>query len=307
MKDSTGQSLDLDNQTEVRFSLGASPGGEEDVYPKTVTTDENGQATTTLTSGTEAGVTQVLAEITTKDGTTVTSQPVQVAIHAGLPDQDHFTVKSSRSNVFVAGEETPKIDITAYTGDRYGNIVPEGTTIYFTTDGGYISGSGETDSQGEVTATLTAANPIPGDGIATVTAETADDNNATITTDTEVIFTGSPSISLDPETFTIADDDKQDFTYEVLDDNNNPMPVGTTIEVEAIGGDFELEDPNDGEVTIGSGGDTEFDFTVIDADPGNVTDDTFYITITATIPPTGDDGSETVIKRTFTGTKQKTR
>ncbi|MDZ7680187.1 MAG: hypothetical protein U5J63_00410 [Fodinibius sp.] len=54
--DSSGQALNADNRTEVKFSLGSSPGGNEDVYPKTVTTDENGQATTTLTSGTEAGM-----------------------------------------------------------------------------------------------------------------------------------------------------------------------------------------------------------------------------------------------------------
>jgi hypothetical protein len=295
--DSTGRALDVDNKTEVQFSLGATPGGDEDLYPKTVTTDENGQATTTLTSGTEAGVVQVLAEITARDGTTITSQPVQIAIHAGLPDQAHFTLKSETDNVTANSAE--KVQLTAYAGDKHGNVVPEGTTIYFTTEGGFITGSAETDAQGEATAILTATNPTPGDGVSTVTAETADDTNTEITTTTDIIFSGDPIISINPSTFTISDGGKQDFTYTVMDANNNPMPAGTTIEVGIVGGDFEVTDPDEGNITLGSNGQTDFAFTVEDADPGNTTNDTMYITVTVTLP-NGD-----VFQERITGTKAK--
>lgn len=280
--DSTGRPLNLDNQTEVTFSLGSSPGGGENVFPKTVTTNGDGQATTTLTSGTEAGVTQVLAQITTVDGTTITSQPVQVAIHAGLPDPNHFTLLSEKNNVTANSAE--KVRLTAYAGDKHGNVVPEGTTIYFTTEGGYITGSAETNAEGEATATLTAVNPTPGDGISTVTAETVDDTNSKITATTDIIFSGNPIISISPSTFTISDGGKQDFTYTVMDSNNHPMPTGTTIEVSVIGGDFEVTDPDDGNITLGSNGRTDFGFTVADTDPGNVTNDTMYITVTVTLP-----------------------
>ncbi|MDZ7680189.1 MAG: Ig-like domain-containing protein [Fodinibius sp.] len=59
--DSTGQPLDANNAVDVNFRMGNAPAGAE-VSPQTVTTNADGQATATVTSGTDAGVAQVIAQ-----------------------------------------------------------------------------------------------------------------------------------------------------------------------------------------------------------------------------------------------------
>ncbi|MDZ7680191.1 MAG: invasin domain 3-containing protein [Fodinibius sp.] len=82
--DSTGNPLSSANSTEISLRLADdSPAGAK-ISPQTATTDENGQVSPTLTSGTDAGVAQVIAE-TSINGSTITSKPVAVTIHAGLP------------------------------------------------------------------------------------------------------------------------------------------------------------------------------------------------------------------------------
>ncbi|MDZ7680190.1 MAG: Ig-like domain-containing protein [Fodinibius sp.] len=80
--DNSGNPLTGDNSVNVTFRTGkSSPSGAE-VSPKTVTTNAEGVASTTLSSGTQSGVVQVVAEVQTSNST-LTSKPVSVAISAG--------------------------------------------------------------------------------------------------------------------------------------------------------------------------------------------------------------------------------
>ena len=65
--------------------FGVNPGGEAFIYPQSATTDENGIVTTNVSSGTIAGVVQIIADATV-DGRVIRSKPVAIAIHGGLPD-----------------------------------------------------------------------------------------------------------------------------------------------------------------------------------------------------------------------------
>src|SRR5206468_7073605 len=125
--------------------------------PDTVSTDSDGLASVTVTSGTLAQAVQVRAQIT---GTAIHSEPVRVAIHGGLPNANHFSFAVERKN--VPGLVFLILDpITALVGDRYGNPVQEGTAVYFTTTGGVIQGSAPTDDHGLAKVDLVTGNPFP--------------------------------------------------------------------------------------------------------------------------------------------------
>jgi hypothetical protein len=128
LADSLGRPVILDNQAVVRFRLGVRPNGGEFIYPTEAQTDNNGQVTVNLSSGTRAGVVQVVAE-TVVNNETVRSLPVSVAIHGGLPDQVHFSVGPERFNfpgLRRYGLENP---VSIVVGDQYGNPVKPGTAV----------------------------------------------------------------------------------------------------------------------------------------------------------------------------------
>ncbi|MFO8028870.1 MAG: Ig-like domain-containing protein [Cyclonatronaceae bacterium] len=247
---------------EVEFRLGSSPDGGETINPATATTDEDGQALTTLTSGTVSGVVQVIARVQT-DEVTAESRPVSVSIQSGLPSNNHFTLyRPNPLNVPIDGTS----QISVMLGDRYGNPVAAGTRVYFTTDHGVIGASSATNDEGLAEVTLRRGQPSPPDGFVTVTARTVDENSQSVERQATVLFNVPPIlIEVNPTDFDIALLSDQTFNYTVTDANNNPLPEGSTIEVEVEGEDVEVI--GDVSVTLddhlaGGQGITEFSFNV---------------------------------------------
>lgn len=257
--DSAGVSV---RNAEVEFHLGSSPGGGETIYPETDNTDSNGEVSTTLTSGTKSGTVQVIAEIE-REGFTVRSRPVRVAIQSGLPSQEHFTLRRPTIRN-LSLDETSQIRVLL--GDRYGNPVSAGTRVYFTTNHGVIGASATTDNEGHAQVTLQQGEPYPPDGLVTVTAQTADYNNQTIQKQQNLIFNALPIlIDVTPSTFDIEHLSDQTFNYTVTDANGNPLPPGSTITVTVEGEDIEVIGDVDtvlDDHMEGGQGVTEFSFNV---------------------------------------------
>jgi len=230
LADSLGRPVVLDNSVDVHFKLGVQPGGGEFIHPTSARTDNNGQVTVNLSSGTRAGVVQIVAEADVAGGT-IRSRPVSVAIHGGLPDQTHFTLGPERFNfpgLRRYGVENP---ISIIAGDKYGNPVRPGTAVYFTTDAGVIEGSVLTNDQGRGSVNLISANPLPNDGIALITATTADENEQEVSAQTAVVMSGVPIVTVSPTTAVLG----QTYTLTVHDQNQNPLVQGTTISVRVEG------------------------------------------------------------------------
>ncbi|MCH8962796.1 MAG: hypothetical protein IH820_16160 [Bacteroidetes bacterium] len=243
--DSAGSPVTLNDQTLVRFSLGQQPGGGEFIAPAEAPTDNSGKVTVNLSSGTRAGVVQVIAEtdVIEPDGSqrTIRSKPVAVTIHGGLPDQAHFTVGPSQFNfpgLIAFGIKDP---IGVIVGDKWSNPVRPGTAVYFNTTHGVIEGSIQTNEGGAGSVDLISGNPFPvppdSRGVAIVHAETAgnidpDDNGQQrVTTFFPVLFSGFIVIGIDPPSARL----NQTYTLTVTDVLGNPLAPGTDIRVRAEG------------------------------------------------------------------------
>ncbi len=285
--DSAGQAIDIDQSVEVRFRLGQEPGGDAFVAPETAMTDNNGEVTANLSSGTQAGVVQVVAEATARDGSTIRSKPVSVTIHGGLPDQEHFSLAPEQFNFAGLTRFGLTNPISVIVGDKFGNPVVPGTAVYFTTDAGVIGGSVQTNQQGRGSVDLTSARPLPlNGGVGVVTAETADENEARISDQIPILFSGRTQVVVSPAVARLG----QTYSLTVTDvQNGNPLEAGTTISVTAEGnevaatgntnvelddtafldqnGDGDILDPED---IVKGDGITQFTFRAVeDAEPDN--------------------------------------
>lgn len=269
--DSVGRPLDLLNSVTVNFSFGSNPLGGLKLDPASGKTDAAGEVKTVLTSGTIAGAIQLTARIGT-GASAVTSIPVAVTIHGGLPDQDHFSIAPELFNIpgwHIFGVEDK---VTAYVGDKYSNPVRPSTPVYFNTTGGIIPGSALTSDNGLATVALYSALPRPvhptlGNGFATVTGFTADENQQQVSRSIVLLFSGPPIASLTPTTFDIPNLGSQTFNYVVQDINGNPLVKDTKITIKAEGENIKLL--GDVEITLPdtqSQAWTQFSFVLLDTE-----------------------------------------
>ncbi|MGB5288940.1 MAG: Ig-like domain-containing protein [Ignavibacteriaceae bacterium] len=269
VQDSAGVPVDEDHSVVVNFLIGAGPGGGEFLSPYSVETNSAGLAAVNLTSGTKAGTVQIIATINFLSNV-INSQPVGVTIHGGLPDLVHFSIAPQSLNFAGYNIFGLTDQITAFVGDKYANPVRPETAVYFTTTGGIIQGSTLTNESGIGSVDLISAEPRPihptlGAGFATITASTIDENSTTIFTETIVLFSGVPQVSITPTSFNIPNGGSQAFSYYVGDQNGNPLTSGTNISVAVQGesveaqGDLSLQLPD-----TQSPAWTQFSFVVFD-------------------------------------------
>lgn len=228
--DSLGRPVTLANAIDVNFSFGANPAGGAFIHPETARTDNQGRVTVNLSSGTAAGVVQIAAE-TNVEGRTLRSLPVSVAIHGGLPNARHFTIGPERFNFPGRRANGLTNPISVIVGDKHGNPVKQGTAVYFTTSHGVVEGSALTNAQGRGSVNLISANPLPPNGVAIVTATTADENRETVTGTTPVLFSGPTVLTVSPGYADI----NETYTVTLTDDLGNPLAQGTSLNVRVEG------------------------------------------------------------------------
>jgi len=313
VQDSAGRTLNLEKAVTVQFNIISGPGGGEEIIPDTARTNSEGEARSSLFSGNAAGPVKIEALVERDidgDGTvdfTIRSKPVLIAIHGGFPDLNHFSIAADKYNFegwSINGNRNP---VTVIVGDKFSNPVKPGTVVYFSTTGGIIQGSAQTNNDGEASADLISGDPRPTDaitgsggrpGYSTVTASTVDENDNVISKNINVVFSTTGALitgtcqtnCVDATTFDIPPNGGASFTYTVTDLNGNPMAAGTTITVSA-GGDLEVT--GDTDLTLGSylfpgPGATDFNFSIRDTDEQSSDAAPATIKITVT-PPSGNE------------------
>jgi len=241
------------------FSITGGPGGGEFLSPTQGKTDENGQVAVTLNAGILAGVVQIAAEATVGERT-ITSSPVKLSIHGGLPAQEHFGLATERINFPALQKVNARLGVVAVVGDKFSNPVRPGTNIYFRTNAGNIQTETTTDDDGVAMVELISLGKNInktefGPGFGYVVSETRGENGTLVADSVLVLLSGSPIISVNPATFEIPNNGTRVFEFTVADYNGNPMAEGQSISVDIDVPDFpgDVQPP---ELILN--GDTEF-------------------------------------------------
>jgi hypothetical protein len=288
-RDSLGVPVDSSHKANLTFYISSGPGGGEYISPTSSTTQgSTGRVQTTLSSGTKAGVVQIVAQ-TTVGPRTIRSAPVIVNIFGGFPDQAHFSIGPDKLN--FPGYDILNLTntITVIAGDKYSNPVRPGTAVYFRTTGGTINvpSTAYTTADGIAAATLRSGNPRPydpilGTGFAYITASTVGQSGNTVSDSTVVLFSGFPRIyGLSATSFAVPSGGSSGpISFKVSDENGNPLSSGTVITLTlqytpppnttinlAITGDINV---TLGDVQAKGSGTTDFSFQVVDQTAGGV-------------------------------------
>ncbi|MEW6061580.1 MAG: hypothetical protein AB1600_06505, partial [Bacteroidota bacterium] len=177
VRDSLGVPVDVTNKATVYFKLVTKPDSLTELNKTSAVTNSVGQVVVQLTAGQKSGIAQVQAYATVKRASdttktdTIKSPVVSITIAGGLPVASRFTIGSQRVNVPGLVKFNLRNTITAVVGDTFGNPVQKGTVVYFRTNGGIIQPAAQTTEDGTVAVDLITGNPIPPNGIATITAE----------------------------------------------------------------------------------------------------------------------------------------
>lgn len=148
----------------VTFALVSSTGGVS-LSTTTGISDANGNVQTIAQAGTHSGPVEVQASIVV-GGTTVHTDSSGLAIQSGVPSQDHFSLSINTANVEGFDIDNNPATITASLSDRFGNPVPDGTTVSFIESNFEFGAGGRVDpscntTSGTCTVTWHSQNPRP--------------------------------------------------------------------------------------------------------------------------------------------------
>ncbi len=260
--DSLGFPIDRQRRVGVTYNIQFFPnstiagGTPPSVIPNADSTDDNGELHTSVVSGTEAGVVQVVAHISVPGRVALISQPVKITVHAGFADQAHFTLIPSH---FVSAGLDNHVPFSVVVGDTFSNPVAKGTAVYFHSQAGVIqTGSSDfsayTDASGGAVVDLLLVNPHPTfgspyeykpvsgpyagliggrDGYFWVYGQTQGHNTVNIVDSVleeeavgPITVTGIPDTVVPISNLTNV---TPPISITIKDGNGNPLPDGTTI------------------------------------------------------------------------------
>jgi len=166
------------DETEVEFSIYASPSGLGDTYQDELSTTDpvptvNGIAQVSFTSGSRSGTARIRARV---DEENIEAVSTEFQIFSGPPyieqadnpspdpyqASSHLAIGAGPINILGWNRVNNRTTITVVAGDKYNNPVPEGTTVYFTTTGGVAAtATGYVDENGVAAITLITSAPFP--------------------------------------------------------------------------------------------------------------------------------------------------
>ncbi len=162
------------------------------------TTNSSGEVSVNVKAGAIPSPFRVSASLASDSSVRTTSS--QIGVGMGLPDADSFSFAADKYSIEGANIDGETASITMRLADRYNNPVPNGTKVYFTTEGGYITGNLSdstagatgycTTTNGQCAATLTSANPRPADGRISVMAYVVGEESYTDTDGSKTFTVG---------------------------------------------------------------------------------------------------------------------
>jgi hypothetical protein len=218
----------------VEFYILYGPGGGEALNgvtsdPVTVNTNSYGEAVVTLSSGTNSGVVKLRA----KSGTVLSTSSI-VTVCAGPPVD--ISLSPYLCNIPGCDSTCVEDTICACVVDRYGNPVPDSTSVHFGTEEGMVYCCDKT-KQGCAYSVYVSGDPR-NDCIAHVWAETWGEDG--IVSDTCIIIlsghVSSVSFVSYPQNLPADGISKGDVRVEVLDGNGHFVPDRTPVDITTVFG-----------------------------------------------------------------------
>lgn len=326
VRDSLGTPIDTSKRVSATFNVSFIPnsfvqgGTSPRVIPGTALSDNRGRFTANVTSGTQAGVVQLVARVQLPNGTLIVSEPTKITVHGGFPDQNHFTLLTDNF-AFAGLDFMNQIGFTVVVGDTFSNPVQAGTAVYWHSQAGVMqtgtsAPASYTNTRGIAVSQLFTVNPRPltapffsaanGIGYHWVYAQTQGKGGRTIIDSVLVLVCGGPiGLTGLPASFTLsAGGVSASMAFEIRDRNNNPLPTGTTVNASVsydntvsgtkfvVGGDFSEQFPtytvpNAGFARFPGPSVTSYNVRVSDVSTTNTSGQSITLTITINAPGIG--------------------
>ncbi|MYN03061.1 hypothetical protein GTP41_13205 [Pseudoduganella sp. DS3] len=190
--------------------------------PVSATTGADGTVTTSVAGGTIPTSIRVTATV---DGSSpvLTTVSSHLVVSSGVPDIAHLTMGITIGNCegWDYNQECGMIEVLA--GDHFSNLVPDGTVVNFSTEGGVIEDSCKT-VKGRCQVSLFAANPRPANGQLTVLAYMTGEESFTDSNGNNVYDAGEPFTDLRPDAFR---DDNEDGSWSPGEPCISSLPNST--------------------------------------------------------------------------------
>lgn len=122
----------------VNFALTSTIGGLTLTQDSGIS-DKDGYITTSVNSGSVSTSIRVVATI--NSNAAITTQSSELVIATGLPDQKSISIALEKFNPATWNTNGVTSEVSMLLADAYNNPAPDGTAVYFTTEGGSIQPS----------------------------------------------------------------------------------------------------------------------------------------------------------------------
>ncbi|PVV13637.1 MAG: hypothetical protein B6D82_07655, partial [gamma proteobacterium symbiont of Ctena orbiculata] len=146
-------------QQTVNFALSTDVGGANiPAGAETAVSDINGLVGTDVKSGTIPTAVRVTASLAANP--LISTQSDGLIISTGISDQNSMSLAAETLNPETWNFDGEVVEIVVHAADHFNNPVPDGASVYFTTEGGQIQSQCQF-ADGRCVVNWTSANPRP--------------------------------------------------------------------------------------------------------------------------------------------------
>ncbi|MCG7962564.1 MAG: hypothetical protein N0E54_07690, partial [Candidatus Thiodiazotropha taylori] len=216
------------SQQVVNFSLNTDIGGVAiPAGSVTATSDIDGIVRTDVKSGTVPTTVRVTASL--ESNPLISTQSDGLVISTGVSDQNSISLSAEILNCEGLNLDGTEVEVTVHASDHFNNPVPDGTAVYFTTEGGQIQSQCQIDD-GACSVIWTSSNPRPwedllpgGMGRVTILATMLGEESFVDANGNGVLDSGDTPFADIPEAFRDDNEDgvRDPVAEEFVDFNNN--------------------------------------------------------------------------------------
>ncbi|MCU7875998.1 MAG: hypothetical protein KZQ84_04205 [Candidatus Thiodiazotropha sp. (ex Lucinoma borealis)] len=225
------------SQQAVSFSLNTSIGGASiPAGAESASSDINGMVGTDVKSGTVPTAVRVTASLDANP--LISTQSDGLIISTGVSDQNSISLSTETFNPETWGVDGVEVGITVHAADHFNNPVPDGSSVYFTTEGGQIQSQCQI-IDGACSVVWTSSNPRPVDDVApggmgriTLLASMLGEESFIDANGNGVLDLGDTAFARIPEAFRDDNEDgiRDPVLEEFVDFNANSIYDGASVD-----------------------------------------------------------------------------